>query len=203
MSCERFPWRRPPRAFTPFAQRLTRQTRRMESGTPMPKSPLSYSETPGKKRPGTTRLRASGGRARCGCIGRGRHVLTAAVAFAATNWTVSLNSGSSGEAQSGDRLNLTIAAVASPAAGNLLFPGGNGDVVATITNPNAVAVTVTAVQLPTNTTYASGFTTSALARHRPVVLDTTSDVLLELRHRHVGIVPHADDRPWSWVRTRR
>jgi hypothetical protein len=90
-------------------------------------------------------------------------VLTAAVAFAATNWTVSLNSGSSGEAQSGSVANISITAVASPAATNLLFPGGTGDVVATITNTNSVPVTITAVNLPTNVTYAAGFTTSALS----------------------------------------
>jgi hypothetical protein len=32
----------------------------------------------------------------------------------------------------------------------------------TISNPNAFPVTITAVQLPTNTTYATGYTTSAL-----------------------------------------
>src|SRR5271169_4894007 len=129
----------------------------------MPKSPLSYfrkakEETPWyyqdlrKRRPRAVRAAS---------IVAGT-VLTAAVAFAATNWTVSLQSGSSGEAQSGTVSNLTITAVAVPAATNLLFPGSNGDVVATITNPNAAAVTLTALLLPTNTTYASGFTTSAL-----------------------------------------
>jgi len=58
--------------------------------------------------------------------------------------------------------NLTITAVASPAATNLLYPGGNGDVVVTISNPNPYPVTLTAVQLPTNTTDATGYTTSAL-----------------------------------------
>jgi len=130
----------------------------------MPKSPLSYfrrasrEETPWyyqdlrKRRPRAVRAAS---------IAAGT-VLTAAVAFAATNWTVSLNSGSSGEAQSGTVSNLTITAVAVPAASNLLFPGGTGDVVATITNPNAVAVTITALQLPTNATYAAGYTASNL-----------------------------------------
>ena len=49
-----------------------------------------------------------------------------------------------------------------PAAGNVLYPGGSGDVVLTISNPNPYPVTVTAVNLPTNTTYATGYTTSAL-----------------------------------------
>jgi hypothetical protein len=83
-------------------------------------------------------------------------------AYAATNWIVSLGAGSSGEGQSASISNLTITAVASPAAGNLLYPGGAGDVVVTITNPNPYPATITAVQLPTNATYATGYTTSAL-----------------------------------------
>jgi hypothetical protein len=84
-------------------------------------------------------------------------------AYAATNWVVGLNAGSSGEGQSATVTNLTITAVASPAATNQLYPGGNGDVVATITNPNPYPVTVTGVDLPTNVTYANGYTTSALS----------------------------------------
>ena len=84
-------------------------------------------------------------------------------AYAATNWVVGVNAGSSGEGQSATISNLTITAVASPAATNLLYPGGTGDVVVTINNPNPYPVTITAVQLPTNTTYATGYTTSALA----------------------------------------
>lgn len=88
--------------------------------------------------------------------------LVATGAYAATNWAVGLAGGSSAEAQSGTVANLTVVAVASPAATNLLFPGGNGDAVATITNPNPFPVTVTALNLPTNVTYATGYTTSAL-----------------------------------------
>ena len=75
----------------------------------------------------------------------------AAGAYAATNWVVGLNAGSSGEGQSATIANLTITAVASPAPGNLLYPGGTGDVVVTIANPNPYPVTITAVQLPANT----------------------------------------------------
>ena len=53
----------------------------------------------------------------CGCL------LVAAGAYAATNWVVGLNAGSSGEGQSATISNLTITAVASPAAGSLLYPG--------------------------------------------------------------------------------
>jgi hypothetical protein len=104
-------------------------------------------------------------------------VLAAVAAYAATNWTVGLTGGSSGEGQSAAVSNLSITAVASPAASNLLFPGGNGDVVLTITNPNPSPVTVTAVNLPTNITYASGFTTSALSTAQTGCSSTTSDVI--------------------------
>jgi hypothetical protein len=83
-------------------------------------------------------------------------------AYAATNWVVGLNSGSSGEGQSAAISNLTISAVASPSATNLMYPGATGDVVVTISNPNPYPVTITAVQLPTNATYATGYTSSAL-----------------------------------------
>ena len=83
-------------------------------------------------------------------------------AYAASNWTVGLAAGSAGEAQSATVSNLTVSAVASPAASNLLYPGGNGDVVLSIYNPNAFPVTITALQLPANTTYASGYSASNL-----------------------------------------
>jgi hypothetical protein len=99
-------------------------------------------------------------------------------AFAATNWIVGLNAGSSGEGQSATVQNLTITAVASPGAANQLFPGGNGDVVATITNPNAYPVTITGVNLPTNTTYANGYTSSALTTLQTgCIAATPSDVI--------------------------
>lgn len=83
-------------------------------------------------------------------------------AWAATNWTVGLAAGSSAEGQSASISNLSISAVATPAAGNLLYPGGTGDVVLKITNPNSFPVTITAVNLPTSTTYAAGFSDSGL-----------------------------------------
>jgi len=56
--------------------------------------------------------------------------------YAVTNWVVGLGAGSSGEGQSATIANLTITAVASPAATNLLYPGGTGDVVVSISNLN-------------------------------------------------------------------
>ena len=135
---------------------------------------------------GGTTAPASRGRRGVRGLLRTKHIVGAAagivvagsVAYAATNWTVGLNSGSSGEGQSAGISNLTITAVASPAATNLLYPGGNGDVVVTISNPNPYPVTVTALQLPTNTTYATGYTTSALSTTQAGCLAATpSDVV--------------------------
>jgi hypothetical protein len=92
----------------------------------------------------------------CGCV------LVAAGAYAATNWVVGLSSGSSAEGQSAAITNLTITAVASPAASNLLYPGGSGDAVVTIANPNPFPVTISAVNLPTSSTYAAGYTSNTL-----------------------------------------
>lgn len=105
-------------------------------------------------------------------------LLTGTVAYAASNWVVGLNPGSSGEGQSANVSNLTVSATASPAAGNLLYPGGTGDVVVTISNPNPFPVEITAVQLPTNATYATGYTTSSLAATQAGCLASTpSDVV--------------------------
>jgi hypothetical protein len=104
-------------------------------------------------------------------------VLAGVAAYAATNWVVGLASNSSGEAQSATLGKLTITATSSPAPGDLLDPGDSGDVVISITNANPYPVTITAVQLPTSTTFASGFTSSALTTTQPGCLSTTpSDV---------------------------
>ena len=99
--------------------------------------------------------------------------MAGAGAYAATNWVVGVASASSGQARSASSANLIISAAASPAAGNLLYPGAAGDVVAAITNPNPYPVTITAVQLPANTTDATGYTTSALTTSEPGCLAST------------------------------
>lgn len=105
-------------------------------------------------------------------------IMAGGAAYAATNWVVGVNGGSSGESQSAGISNLTISAVASPSATNLLYPGATGDVVVTITNPNPYPVTITAVQLPTNATYASGFTNSGLSTSNTnCTASTPSDVV--------------------------
>ena len=103
-------------------------------------------------------------------------LLTGTGAFAATNWLVGLNGGSSGEAQSSVVANLTISATSGGT--NQLYPGGTGDVTVSISNPNPFPVTITALQLPTNTTYATGYTTSTLTTTQTGCLSTTpSDVV--------------------------
>jgi hypothetical protein len=88
-------------------------------------------------------------------------------AYASTNWVVGVASASSGQAHSASTTNLAISAIATPAASNLLYPGATGDVVVTIANPNPYPVTITAVQLPADTAYATGYTTSALTASVP------------------------------------
>lgn len=102
--------------------------------------------------------------------------LVAGGAYAATSWIVGLNSGSSGEGQAASVSNLTITAVATPSPTNQLYPGGTGDVVLTITNPNSFPVTLTSVSLPANTSYAQGYTTSALSTTQTGCSTTTSIV---------------------------
>jgi hypothetical protein len=103
-------------------------------------------------------------------------LLAGGAAYAATSWVVGLGTGSNALSQSASVTNLTIAAVATPSPTNLLFPGGTGDVVATITNPNPFPVTITAVQLPANTSFAAGFTSAALGTAQSGCSSTTSDV---------------------------
>jgi hypothetical protein len=103
-------------------------------------------------------------------------LLAASVAYAATNWVVGLNGGSAGESQSAAISNLTISATSGGT--NQLYPGGNGDVTVSISNPNSFPVTITALQLPANTTYAAGYTTSALTTAVPgCTASTPSDVM--------------------------
>jgi hypothetical protein len=100
--------------------------------------------------------------------------LAGGVAFAATSWTVGVGAGSSGEGQSATISNLTISATASPAATSLLYPGGTGDVIVSIANPNAYPVTITAVNLPTSSTYAAGYSNSTLTTANASCTATTS-----------------------------
>jgi hypothetical protein len=90
-------------------------------------------------------------------------LFAAGVASGAGFWIVSLNSGSSAQGQSATVSNLTITATSTASIVNLLFPGNDGDAIATITNPNNAPVTVTAINLPANTAYAVGYTSNTFA----------------------------------------
>lgn len=103
-------------------------------------------------------------------------VLAGGAAYGATTWIVALSAGSSGEGQAATVQNLTITSVATPLPVAQLFPGGVGDVVVTISNPNPYPVTLTGVNLPTSTTYATGYTTSALITAQTGCSSSTSDV---------------------------
>jgi hypothetical protein len=81
--------------------------------------------------------------------------------------TVGIAGGSNGEAQPGMANNLSITAVSTPAAGNPLYPAGNGDVVVRINHPHAFQVTITAVQVPANAAYAAGCTNRSLSPDPP------------------------------------
>ncbi|MGD0441888.1 MAG: hypothetical protein ABSB52_14840 [Acidimicrobiales bacterium] len=87
-------------------------------------------------------------------------LLIGTAAYATRNWVAASNGDPRSQATTAS--NLLISAVVSPVATNVLYPGGKGDVVVTISNLNAYPVTITAVRLPTDETYATGYTTSAL-----------------------------------------
>jgi hypothetical protein len=107
--------------------------------------------------------------------------------YAATEWVVGLGAGPTGEAGPGMVTNLRLTAVATPLVTNVLYPGGTSDVVLTISNENAFPVTITAVNLPTNTTYATGYTTGALTTTRTGCLAVSpSDVIWNQSTRQMG-----------------
>jgi len=102
--------------------------------------------------------------------------LTALIAYGATNWIIGLNSGSSGEAQSGAVSNLTVAAVSTPPPNEQMYPGGSSDVMVLVTNPNAFPVTITGFNLPANTSYAGGFSNIGLTTPQSGCTTSTSYV---------------------------
>jgi len=102
--------------------------------------------------------------------------LTALVAYGATNWIIGLNGGSNGESQSASVSNLTIAATATPPPNEQMYPGGSSDAIILITNPNGFPVTVTGVNLPTNTTYATGYSNIGLTTPQAGCTSSTSFV---------------------------
>jgi hypothetical protein len=102
---------------------------------------------------------AMAGRVGSGLLGM---ALVGGAAYGVTNWVVGLNAGSNAQGQAATVSNLSVAAVSSPSPANLLYPGAAGDVVVTITNPNVFPVTITGVDLPINTSYATGYSAPGL-----------------------------------------
>ena len=119
----------------------------------------------------------------------GAMIIGAAVVLAATNWTVGLTGGN-GAAQSQSVSNVTVSATTTGSFTNQLFPGANGDVSITITNPNGAPVTVTGVSLPANTTYATGYSDQSLSAAQAGCAVSPVAGELELRHRHERHGPH-------------
>jgi hypothetical protein len=79
------------------------------------------------------------------------------IGFAAGNM---LSPSGSGETPTiGD---LTVSADFAPAAPQVLFPHGAVDVVVNISNPNTYPVTITKMELPRATTFATGYATADL-----------------------------------------
>jgi hypothetical protein len=103
-------------------------------------------------------------------------LLVGGASYAVSLWVVGLGAGSNGQAQSAGVSNLTITAVTAPAPTNLLYPGASGDVVAKIANPNSFPVTITAVSLPANTSFAGGFSDPGLTTPQAGCTTTLSNV---------------------------
>jgi hypothetical protein len=86
-----------------------------------------------------------------------------AIAMAAAAFAYWTTTGTGpGQAQAATVSNLAITAVATPSPVNQLYPGSTGDVVLQIANPNVFPVTITAVSLPSATSYATGYANSNL-----------------------------------------
>jgi hypothetical protein len=101
-------------------------------------------------------------------------LLSGGVAFSTSGRTIGPTAADYGYEVS----NLTVREAPDPGARALLHPGATGDVVMAISNPNPYPGTVTAVQLPSDTTYATGYTTGALATAQAGCLASTpSDVI--------------------------
>jgi hypothetical protein len=88
-------------------------------------------------------------------------------AFGATTWALAYTNDPTGLRLATAVSNLTVTAVASQSARGPLYPGGKSDVVLRVANPNPFPVRITAVDLPTDTTYADGHTTRALTALQP------------------------------------
>lgn len=87
----------------------------------------------------------------------------------------SIGTGAAGSGQVGPGPTVAITAADLPGIHGI-YPGGTGDVVVSITNRNDIPVRVTAVDLPSSTTYATGYTTRAHTVPRTGCSSATSGV---------------------------
>src|SRR5579859_2423571 len=90
--------------------------------------------------------------------------LTGGLSYTATSWTLQPPAATHGRTPSAPVTNLNLSAVAAPTPfpASLLYPGASGAITATISNPNPFKVTITALKLPSNTSYAAGYTDATL-----------------------------------------
>lgn len=77
------------------------------------------------------------------------------------------------DAQTVQAISISAASVLQ---GTPLYPGGAGDVIAEITNPNGFTVTIDGVQPPPQRTFAAGYTTTDLSTPQPGCDPATSAV---------------------------
>jgi len=122
---------------------------------------------PGKRRGGQTRWGT-------GLV----EVAVGAVSIAGLVWAASAIPaaviGASGHVGPGATLAITATRISGMRG---IYPGGTGDVVVSIANRNDLAVRLTAVDLPSDTTYATGFTTRARTVVRAGCTAATSEVI--------------------------
>ena len=104
-------------------------------------------------------------------------LIAGSAAFATTNWAIGLSGNSYGDSRSANVSNLTVTAVASPSV-HQLYPGGSGAVALSIDNPNPFPVTITAIELPTDATFATGYTTSTLSTTQAGCLASTPSAVI-------------------------
>ncbi len=97
-----------------------------------------------------------------------------AMVIAGVAWVAGPGTGAPGHAGPRVLVSITAAGVSGVRA---IYPGGTGDVVVAIANPNTVSVRVTALDLPSDTTYATGFTNSAHTTRRAGCSAATSGVV--------------------------
>lgn len=105
-------------------------------------------------------------------------MVVGAIAVCCSAWALGIVPAPSLGAASHAGPGATVAITATHISGmHGIYPGGSGDVVVTVTNPNDVAVRVTAVDLPSNRSYARGYTSSARTAARAGCTAATSEVM--------------------------